>query len=70
METADRIIVERLLQERRSQAAAERLARQPRPVSGPAEGRLLGSDGSAAVDRCGVPQRAGRGAARCTSASS
>lgn len=69
METPHRIIVEHLLQERRSQAAAERLAASrphggaretmPRRVSGPTGRRLLGSHGSASVDSCGVPQRAG-----------
>lgn len=55
METADRIIVERLLQERRSQAAAERLARlsaaphravpAPAPTgSAPAQPRASGRD--------------------------
>jgi hypothetical protein len=64
METPHRIIVERLLQERRSEAAAERLARlsaapppralaAPPPRSAPAEARASGD----AV--CGVPQRAG-----------
>jgi hypothetical protein len=65
METADRIIIERLLQERRSQAAAERLVRQarhaasldghPRVGSRPAE---TAREMNATVDSCGVPQRA------------
>jgi hypothetical protein len=61
METPHRIIVERLLQERRSEAAAERIVRQARHAAWlDGQPRALSRpDGSATVDCCSLPQRAG-----------